>query len=88
MATPSTQLLKAGAYEWTKETQEAFEKLKNAMMTLPVLALPNFNLPFEIETNASGNGIGVVLIQVTRPIAYFSHTLFVRDRLNRFMNGS
>lgn len=40
-----------------------------------VLALPDFNVPLEIETNDSGYGIRVVLIQVKRPIAYDSHTL-------------
>lgn len=75
-----TQLLKSGAYKWSNEAQEAFEKLKTAMMTLPSLALPDFNLPFEIEMDASGYGIGAMLTQVNRPIAYFSHTLFMRDR--------
>lgn len=37
VAAPITQLLKLGAYKWTEEAQEAFEKLKNAMMTLPIL---------------------------------------------------
>lgn len=50
------------------------------MMTLPFLALPNFNMPFEIETYALGFGIWVVLIQAKRPIAYYSHTLAMRDR--------
>lgn len=54
IATPLTQLLKAGAYKWSEEANVAFEWLKMAMMTLPVLAIPDFNLPFEIEINASG----------------------------------
>lgn len=66
-----TQLLKSGAYKWSNEAQEAFEKLKTAMKTLPSLALPDFNLPFEIEMDASGYGIGAMLTQVNRPIAYF-----------------
>ena len=66
-----TQLLKKGAYEWTVVAAETFENLKMAMMTLPILALPDFSLPFEIETDASGYGVGAVLIQNHRPIAYF-----------------
>lgn len=59
---PLTQLLKNEAFKWTTEFEEAFVKLKNAMRTLLVLVLPNFNLPFEIETDASSFGIGAVLI--------------------------
>ncbi|TYK00065.1 transposon Tf2-1 polyprotein isoform X1 [Cucumis melo var. makuwa] len=42
--------------------------------------MPDFNLPFEIETDASGYGVEVVLTQVKRPIAYFSRTLSMRDK--------
>ncbi|TYK29765.1 putative mitochondrial protein [Cucumis melo var. makuwa] len=87
MAAPLTQLLKNGAFKWTIETEEAFVKLKNAMMTLPMLALPDFSLPFEIETDASGYGIGAVLIQAKHPIAYYNHTLALRDRARKGING-
>ena len=45
------------------------------MVTLPVLALPDFQLPFKIETNASRFGLGAMLSQKKRPNAYFSKKL-------------
>ena len=58
-----TQLLKIGGFKWFMEAQEAFIKLQQAMVSLPVLALPDFSIPFEIETDASGYGLGAVLVQ-------------------------
>ena len=80
IAAPLTQLLKLGSFKWNEEAQEAFEKLQRAMMTLPILALPDFNAPFEVEIDASGYGIGAVLMQNKRPVAFYSHTLALRDR--------
>ncbi|TYK13876.1 Ty3/gypsy retrotransposon protein [Cucumis melo var. makuwa] len=80
IAAPLTQLLKKGAYKWGEEEETAFGKLKRAMMTLPVLTMPDFSLPFEIESDASGFGMGAVLTQCRKPVAYFSKTLSMRDR--------
>lgn len=81
LVVPLTQLLKVGAFEWGEAAENAFEQLKKVMMTLPVLALSDFSQPFVVETDASGTGLGAVLTQNKRPIAYFSHTLSTRAQL-------
>ena len=81
IAAPLTQLLKLGKFKWNGEAPKAFERLQQAMMTLPILALPDFNAQFEVETDASGYGVGAVLMQNKRPIAFYSHTLALRDRV-------
>nr|GEY45749.1 zinc finger, CCHC-type [Tanacetum cinerariifolium] len=75
---PLTQLLKKNGFEWTAIIQEAFDKLKQAMMEAPVLKLPNFNDLFVIETDASYSGIGAVLRQGGHPVAYYSKNLAPR----------
>ena len=55
-------LRKDVTWEWSDAQQRAFEALKHALCEAPVLALPNFNRPFTIETDASDTAIGGVLM--------------------------
>ncbi|XP_057452390.1 uncharacterized protein LOC130744215 [Lotus japonicus] len=62
-ATPLTDLLQTNKFKWTDTAEQAFSKLKSIMSSAPVLALPNFSIPFDVETDASGVAIGAVLAQ-------------------------
>jgi hypothetical protein len=76
VAAPINELTKKEVpFKWGEAQHKAFEELKTKLTTTLVLALPDFGNTFEIECAASGIGIGGVLMQEQRPIAYFSEKL-------------
>ena len=81
IATPLTDLTKKDAFKWNDATEEAFKRLKEALTTSPILASLNFDKPFILECDASGMGIGVVLIKEGRSITFKSCKLNERERL-------
>lgn len=80
LAAPLTELLRKDAFVWTPIATEAFRKLQQALMSTPVLQLPNFTKQFIVQTDASGDGIGAVLLQQGHPLAYFSKQLSPRQQ--------
>ncbi|WVZ90411.1 hypothetical protein U9M48_036717 [Paspalum notatum var. saurae] len=73
-------LKKHTVFVWTEEHDVAFIALKHALVSAPVLGLPNFAKSFCIETDASGVGIGAVLLQDGHPLAYISKALSPKHR--------
>ncbi|RVW98465.1 Transposon Tf2-8 polyprotein [Vitis vinifera] len=73
---PLTDLLKKdNQWDWSRQCQMAFESLKEAMSTEPVLRLPDLDLPFEVQTDASDRALGGVLVQEGHPVAFESRKL-------------
>lgn len=81
IARPLTDLLKKGSlFIWTPAHDTAFRTLQQSLMSAPVLALPNFSKPFQIQSDASEQGVGGVLLQDGHPLAFVSKALGPRTR--------
>jgi hypothetical protein len=76
----TTLLTKFTPYIWTSTTELAFRTLKEALVSAPVLALPDFSAQFTIETDACEYAIGAVLLQKNHPLAFVSKSLGPRNR--------
>ena len=76
---------KNARFNWTGEAKTAFEHLRNQLSTTPVLAYPDFEEEFILDTDASDSGIGAVLSQIDsqgreRVVAYGSRLLSKPER--------
>ncbi|UYV84377.1 hypothetical protein LAZ67_X001970 [Cordylochernes scorpioides] len=90
-AAPLHEVLKKdNKFMWNSDQQDAFDSLKKALMSEPVLAYFEEQLPTELHTDASGYGIGAILVQINdgkeRPVGYASRTLSKAEK-NYFNNG-
>jgi len=76
LAKPLTSLLKKQVlFVWTQDHDTAFQLLKQALVSAPVLAMPDFSKTFCVETDASNCGVGAVLLQQGHPLAFISKPL-------------
>jgi hypothetical protein len=68
-------------FEWTEREQRAFDKIKEAITSAPVLVLPDRDQPFHIEADGSGFATGAVLLKLSsednkwHPVTFLSKSL-------------
>ncbi|KAL3133598.1 hypothetical protein ABBQ32_14219 [Trebouxia sp. C0010 RCD-2024] len=67
-------------WNWSAECKQAFEKLKLALVGAPVLAIPDPTAPFDLITDSCGYGIGAVLMQHDKPVAFYSRKMTDAER--------
>jgi hypothetical protein len=72
---PLFDSLKKGEFYWNHSDKVAFEEIKIALCSAPILALPDFTKPFILEADASDTCIGAVLMQEGKPISFLSKSL-------------
>jgi hypothetical protein len=71
-----TELLEKGkTFEWTPRREASFQELKKRLTTTPVLTMPDMKKSFSIYCDASGQGLGCVLMQDGHVVAYASRQL-------------
>jgi hypothetical protein len=81
IAKPMTERLKKGdKFSWDQKCEDAFHTLRAHLTTAPVLAQPDVSKPFNIYCDASGIGLGCVLMQDNQVIAYASRALRTHEQ--------
>ena len=76
LAMPLTQLTQKNVpFDWNEQREAAFQELKTRLVTAPILTLPNGTDGFQVYSDASYKGLGCVLMQNGRVIAYASRQL-------------
>jgi hypothetical protein len=76
MSKPMTELLeKDKKFEWMSACEASFQELKMRLTTAPILVMPDMEKPFSIYCDASGQGLGCVLMQDGHMLAYASRQL-------------
>jgi hypothetical protein len=81
IARPMTALLaKKVEFKWTPACQESFEMLKQKLTTTPVLVLLDVHKPFLVYCDASYTGLGCVLMQERKVVAYLSRQLKIHEK--------
>jgi len=81
ITTPLANLTrKVTRYEWTEQCEVAFQELKKILMSVPILALLTTDKDFVVYSDASRSGLGCVLMQEGRAIAYASQKLKTHEQ--------
>ena len=76
IASPHTKLLRKGVmFEWSDKCQNSFEQLKEMLVEAPVLTQPTSGKDYTLYSDASGIGLGCVLMQNDKVVAYASRQL-------------
>jgi hypothetical protein len=78
IAAPLMRLLRRDAFSWDEEATTVFAALKRALTTEPVLQMPDFDMPFVVDCDASLIGFGTVLHQGEGPLAFFCRPFAAR----------
>jgi len=78
---PMTKLLqKDTRYKWTDDCEEAFQELKKRLTSAPILTLPIDGEDYDLYSDASLNGLGCVLMQNNKVIAYAAQQLKIHEK--------